>query len=307
MPRLDVTPLRCYALTVAVRRIPEWVEWYQTAVHPPPHVMFFTEDLHLFGLINEIQLAANVSGDLLEVGGGLAYSSVILGFMRRETESVTVVDPWESTVHLEENAREQDRYYRGVTLQDFTAHYRRFHDKLPDIRQGVSSEQLQQLPAGQYRFIHIDGSHEWSVVSGDVNQVLRILSPGGVVAFDDLFQRNCAGVGASVWPACATGDLLPIATTNKLYAMCGPSGDVSTASVARAVEADPQLRILGRHPIFGSDVLEITSPPSAPLLPRLRRYVPPVVLDVARASNLGRRVRRIVARPWRPGPRASGS
>src|SRR6516164_4593720 len=118
--------------------IPEWVEQYQTTPHPPPR-MFSVEDLHLFALINEIQGEADVGGDLLEVGGYLAYSSVILGFMCRQSEFLTVIDPWDSNVHLEENTREQDRWYRGATLEQFRSHYRRFHHQLPNIRQGVSS------------------------------------------------------------------------------------------------------------------------------------------------------------------------
>lgn len=284
---------------MTVGPIPEWVERYQATI-PPLSGAFFEEDLHLFALINEIQLAAGVPGDLLEVGAYLAKSSVALGFMCRETESLTVVDPWESKVDLEENAREQDRCYGGAhmaTLEAFVANYRRFHDELPDIRQGPSSQHLKDLPAERFRFIHIDGSHEWRVMLGDVDQVLRLLSSDGVVAFDDLFMRHCVGVGAAVWPACVRGELVPVATTNKLYATRGPSGSVSAASLARAVDADPDLALMGRHPVLGSDVLEVAmSPPPPPLLPRLRPYVPPKLVDLARAHSLGPRVRRALAR-----------
>jgi hypothetical protein len=130
-------------------------------------------------------------------------------------------------------------------LEDFTANYGGVHDQLPDIRQGLSSEELKYLPAERFRFIHIDGGHEWSTVSEDVDQVRRLLSPGGVVAFDDVFNFGCAGVGAAVWPACASGDLVPIATTNeKLYATRRPSSSVSAASMTRVVEEDSELHKL---------------------------------------------------------------
>ncbi|MBO0885864.1 MAG: class I SAM-dependent methyltransferase [Acidimicrobiales bacterium] len=285
--------------------IPEWVERYQTTTPPLPG-WFYNVDLRLFALLNQLQVAGDVSGDLLEVGGHLARSAVALGYMRRDHESLVVIDPWDAYVHLEatleENDREHDRFDTGATLEQFKENYLRFHAQLPDIRQGISTEQLKHLPAGRFRFIHIDGSHEWRVVSADVGQVLRILSPGGVVAFDDMFDRRFAGVGAAVWPACSRGDLVPLATTDKLYATRGPSR-VSAASVARAVEDDPELRILSRHPIFGSEVLEVTmSPP--PLLGRLHRYVPPALVDVARERNIGTRARRALARlPGRGSPR----
>lgn len=273
------------------------MERYQTATPALPG-WFYNVDLHLFALVNQLQRAADVRGDLLEVGAYLAKSSVALGFMRRDNESLAVIDPWDSYVHLEETLEENDREhdrFGGASLEKFKENYLQFHDGLPDIRQGLSTEQLKQLPAERFRFIHIDGSHEWRVVSADVDQVLRILSPGGVVAFDDMFDRRFAGVSAAVWPACARGELVPVATTDKLYATRGPSSSVSAASVARAVEDDPELRILSRHPIFGSEVLEVTmSPP--PLLGRLHRYVPPAVVDAARGRNIGTRVRRTLAR-----------
>jgi hypothetical protein len=243
-----------YAEGMAKWAIPEWVAQY---TEPPPG-SFLEDDLRLFALINEIQVDANVAGDLLEVGACRGKSAVALGFMCQASESLTVIDPWESDEEqFEENTRERDRYYPGLTLAEFKANYRRFHDQLPDIRQGLSGEQLKDLPAERFRFIHIDGSHEWRAVAGDVEQVLRVLSPNGVVAFDDLFIRNLPGVGAAVWPACASGDLVPVATTNKLYATHGPSRSVNSVSVARAIEDDTELFIQGRHPIFGWEVLEV--------------------------------------------------
>lgn len=269
---------------MALGPTPEWVERYQTNTHPLPG-WFSDVDLHLFALINEIQLASRVAGDLLEVGAYLGKSAVPLGFMCRENESLTIIDLWDQAAYLEA-LEHQDRYRGRVSRQEaearriaphnraeFTANYRRFHDRLPDIRQGLSSEHLTQLPAERFRFIHIDGAHDWGAVSGDLNQALRILLPGGVVVFDDVFHPDWPGIGAAVWPACAKGDLVPIATTsNKLYATRAPSS-VSAASIARVVEEDPELLILALEPMFEWDVLVVTGspppPPPPPLLGRL--------------------------------------
>jgi hypothetical protein len=322
-----------HSSSMAAGPTPEWVKQYQMTMHSLPG-WFYHTDLHLFALINELQLGDDVAGDLLEVGPYFGKSTIPLGFMRHDGESLTVIDVWETYVKFEEDPRngdltvenvencftrsgEYERWYRRSILEDFTANYWRFHDQLPDIRQGLSSEELKHLPAERFRFIHIDGGHEWSTVSEDVDQVRRLLSPGGVVAFDDVFTFGCAGVGAAVWPACASGDLVPIATTNeKLYATRGPSSSVSAASMTQVVEEDSELHILHRESIFGWEVLQVATrplpqppppaasapvargaPSSAPIFPRLRRYVPPVLVDVARASNLGKRVRRTLARP----------
>jgi hypothetical protein len=282
---------------MTVGAVPAWVKEYQTA-RPPLPGWFADEDLHLFALINEMQQASHVAGDLLEVGGYLAKSSVALGFMCRGNESLKVIDPWDSYDPRDDNVD----WYQEASLEQFMANYQRFHDQLPDILHGLSKEQMKYLPAEQFRFIHIDGSHEWRVMSGDVDQVLRLLSPGGVVAFDDLFLRHCAGVGAAVWPACATGDLVPVATTNKLYATRGLSSSINAPSMASAIDDDPELYIRNRQPIFGSDVLEVRAIP-VPLMRGLRPYVPPVLVDLARQRNLGPWVRRTLARRRRPGAR----
>lgn len=272
---------------------PRWVEEYRTTKQRPLPPGWFTRvDLSLFALIDQVQAAAGMRGDLLEVGGYLAKSAVALGFMRRDEESVVVIDPWERDTGPEKNPREQG-FYRGVTIEAFRSNYLRFHHQPPDLRQGRSDEHLGDLRDGQFRFIHVDGSHEWRAVAGDTEQVLRLLAPGGVVAFDDVFARHAPGVGAAVWPRCATGELVPFATTTKLYATRGRSPIVGADVLARALDRDESLCVLDRHPVFESDVLEVASAASnETLLGRFRRYVPPALVEAADDRNLGSYARR---------------
>ena len=194
--------------------------WADRCIDATPTIAgwFSDEDVRLFSIIDRVQARGRVHGDLLEVGGYLAKSAIALGYMVRPGEALVVVDPWESEISEADNAAEQTRLYADANLELFEANYQRFHVQLPDMRRGVSSHCLPELDSGHYRFIHIDGSHEWDNVKGDVEQVLRLLAPNGVVAFDDL---PAPGVGVAVWPACASRSLVPI-TTAKLYAALKP-------------------------------------------------------------------------------------
>ncbi len=204
------------------------------AANPPIPGWFSDEDVWLFSILDQLQAAAGVRGDLLEIGGYLGKSAVALGYMLRQEETLVVVDPWDSEISDAENAGEQARLYPEVTFDRFKVNFQRFHTGLPDMRRGISGQCLPGLDSARYRFIHVDGSHEWEQVKGDVDQVVRLLAPNGVVAFDDM---QAPGVGAAVWPACASGDLIPIATTGKLYATVNLMGRFWLRTLARPSEA----------------------------------------------------------------------
>lgn len=271
----------------------DWVSGY-LAADPAIPGWFSDEDVWLFSVIDQRQAAAGVRGDLLEIGGYLGKSAVALGYMLGEEEALVVVDPWESEISDSENAVEQARLYPDVTFDRFKANYQRFHSQLPDMRRGTSGECLDGLAPARYRFIHVDGSHEWEQVKGDVDQVVRLLAPGGVVAFDDM---QAPAVGAAVWPACATGDLVPIATTGKLYATVQSDGSLSAENLSGAIAAQAAIEVALTHTIFRSNVLAVSRRPPAtgwpqPLGGRARKFVPPVLLEAASKSGLGEWLRK---------------
>ena len=266
----------------------DWVEPYIAARSNIPG-WFGEEDVRLFSIIDRIQADAGVHGDLLEVGGYLAKSAIALGYMRREGESLVVVDPWDSQVADTENAAEQDRLYPDVNLEMFKANFQKFHVRPADMRRGISSVCLPALGSSNYRFIHVDGSHEWDQVKADVEQVLRLLGPNGVVAFDDM---HAPGVGSAVWPACASGDLIPIANTGKLYATRTSGGVMSPEALSDAIRDARGVVVEARHTIFGHTLLgvSVSSSPEdwgpPPLGGRAREFIPPVLLEAAKRSGL---------------------
>lgn len=279
---------------------PGWAEPYASVLPSIPG-WFWPVDVYLFALIDELQCRAGVQGDLLEVGGYFGASAIALGFMCKAHESLVVNDLWEKRASGESNMREQDVYFSGaprpgLTVDAFTANYSRFHSRRPDVRQGESHSELSRLRSKSFRFIHVDGSHEWDIVKGDSEQVVRLLAPGGVVAFDDVLGRGWPGVGAAVWPLVAEGELVPFATTWKLYATLGESDSVSPATVADAVEGSDSLAIVRRHRMFGTEVLEVDVAPvkTLPMIGHLRPYIPPALLESASRHSVGKRLRRIL-------------
>ena len=239
---------------VNLRYSEDWVEPY-LAARPNIPGWFGEEDVRLFYIIDQLQAEAGVRGDLLEVGGYLAKSAIALGYMRREEERLVVVDPWDNNISDTENAAEQDRLYPDVNLETFKANFQKFHARLPDMRRGISSVCLPALGSSNYRFIHVDGSHEWDQVKADVEQVLRLLGPNGVVAFDDM---HAPGVGSAVWPACASGDLVPVASTGKLYATRTSGGVVSPEALSDAIRDIRGVVVEASHTIFGHTVLGVS-------------------------------------------------
>src|SRR5262249_39634241 len=93
------------------------------------------------------------------------------------------------------------------------------HDRLPHI---VSCHSPRLIKVGNlsrtFRFVHVDGSHLYSVVKQDIRTAKRLLRKDGVVIFDDYRSEHTPGVGAAVWEEVVRDGLIPICLTpQKLY------------------------------------------------------------------------------------------
>lgn len=258
---------------------------------------FDAEDAKLFALIDGFQQVSGVTGDILEVGAYHGKSTVLLGYMRRDDEQLVVVDPWDMPVTESGNQREQEVEYRDLSREVFAGHFARFHDRLPTIHQELSQDALPKLADQRFRFVHLDGSHEWPQVSVDVAEVLRLLAPDGIVSFDDMFVRHAPGVPAAVWPAVLDGQLVPFATTNKLYAQRHPATGVDQLQkhIATHPSLGQQEHTIGDHQLLS--VFNVGR--RAARSDRLRPYLPPALFD-SRAAAQARRHLRAAARRWGP-------
>ncbi|MGW2371526.1 class I SAM-dependent methyltransferase [Kitasatospora sp. NPDC001683] len=185
---------------------------------------FWDHDRHSFEWFLARQTKRGVTGDLLEMGAYLGRSAIVIGEHLQPGETFTICDLFDSDAPDEENSDEMDISYRKtLTRSAFEANYLSFHDELPDIIQAPTSVLAGgRIPAGAYRFIHIDASHLYEHVVGDL-QVARVaLQDQGVVVLDDYRAQHTPGVAAATWEAVFNHGLKPIMLTEcKFYGTWG--------------------------------------------------------------------------------------
>lgn len=166
-------------------------------------------------------------GDLLELGAYLGKSAIFMGAYLRPGEEFTVCDLWDSPAPDASNSAEMDRSYATLTRRAFEANYLSFHDRLPHLVQAPTSVITSHVRPAGCRFVHIDASHLYEHVHGDIRSAERLLTPEGIVVFDDFRAEHCPGVAAAVWGAVATAGLTPLCITGtKLYGTWGDPEEV---------------------------------------------------------------------------------
>jgi Methyltransferase domain len=181
------------------------------------------EELLRFFLRSQVE--AGELGDLAELGVFMGRSAVVLGDYVQPGEAFTVIDLFEQPATDDANRDENRDQYPDLTQREFERHYLRFHPTLPTVVRGYSQTITDHAGHGTHRLVHIDASHLYEHVVGDIAAAKTLLSPTGVVVFDDIRESHTPGVAAAVWGEVATGGLHPLAITNhKLYATWGEPG-----------------------------------------------------------------------------------
>ncbi|MFK0291364.1 class I SAM-dependent methyltransferase [Streptomyces sp. NPDC090442] len=183
---------------------------------------FFTADQLLFDWFLRQQQDREVPGDLLELGAYLGKSAIFLGARLRPDERFTVCDLFDSPAEDASNSKEMAKSYATLTRRAFEANYLSFHEELPVIVQGLSSLVSEHVEADSVRFAHIDASHLYEHVHGDILAVRELLHDRGVVVMDDYRAEHCPGVAAATWQAVTGHGLRPICLTGtKFYGTWG--------------------------------------------------------------------------------------
>ncbi|WP_045700250.1 class I SAM-dependent methyltransferase [Streptomyces rubellomurinus] len=270
---------------------------------------FFGLDRAAFRHLLAAQTAAGLSGDLLELGSYLGRSAVLLGDHLAPGERLTVCDLFDSEAGDSENAAEMEMSYRRtLTRSAFEANYLAFHSELPAIVQAPTSVLADgRIPAGSCRFVHVDASHLYEHVAGDIAVARAALVEDGLIALDDYRSEHTPGVSAAVWEAVFTGGLRPVLLTPmKFY---GTWGD---AEAARRVLLRRDWRAEGytvdEDTIAGARVLRLNYRVKAPVLPPQRSAPRRLALDLLPpvATRATRRVLRTLRerRAARPAPGA---
>ncbi|KUL47503.1 hypothetical protein ADL22_09930 [Streptomyces sp. NRRL F-4489] len=183
---------------------------------------FFTADQLLFDWFLSHQRERSVAGDLLELGAYMGKSAIFLGARLGDGERFTVCDLFDSPAGDAPNSREMAKSYATLTRRAFEANYLAFHDELPVIVQGPSSVVGEHVAADSVRFAHIDASHLYEHVHGDILAVRELLTGAGVVVLDDYRAEHCPGVAAATWQAVTGHGLRPLCLTGtKFYGTWG--------------------------------------------------------------------------------------
>ncbi len=288
----DVNPAR------TIKDIPGWFAW---------------TDQQLFRYF--LGLAApQEPGHLVELGVYLGKSAALIGEYQRPGERFVVCDLFNGDSDLA-NTIENSRSYAQLTREAFEENYRAVRGDLPEIVQGLSSTITDHVDAGTVRFLHVDASHLYRHVVGDIASAVTLLSPNGVVVFDDVRAKHTPGVAAAVWAAVGDGRLHPVCVTPcKLYAVVGDPGPVREGLQAWLMLFGRLMwesQDIGDHPVLRIWPSPPTPRPAKPsnaeleaLLRRVDRRLADVEKQVALTNtrlqqNLVRRVGRSVLRRLR--------
>ncbi|MGW6546927.1 class I SAM-dependent methyltransferase, partial [Streptomyces massasporeus] len=263
-------------------------------------------DQMLFTWFLEQQKKAGIKGDLLELGVYMGKSAILLGHHLQDGELFTVCDLFEGDAPDEANKAESSQSYASLTQQAFERNYLSFHDALPTVITGPSSLVDEKVAPETCRFIHIDASHLYEHVYGDIGAAHDILLPEGVVVLDDFRSEHTPGVSVAAWEAVLNRGLRPIClSTQKMYATWGDPGPLQ----------EELLEMLRQRSDVGLSVQEAAGhrlirtrsrgmkPPS---FPPSRHYVEPAPAPAAAPTvtetRAGRLARPAPARARRRGP-----
>ena len=183
---------------------------------------FYAKDQALFTWLLDRQERRESPGDLLELGCYLGKSAILIGGHVRPGETFTVCDLFGSEPSDAANQTENTWSYATLTRRAFEGNYLAFHGELPTIVQAATDRIGHHVAPGSCRFAHIDASHLWEHVKGDLEAARLLLRPDGLVVCDDYRSEHTPGVAAAVWTAVANGGLRPICITgNKFYGTWG--------------------------------------------------------------------------------------
>jgi hypothetical protein len=255
-------------------------------------------DQMLFTWFLERQQKQGMSGDLLELGVYMGKSAILLGHHLQGGEKFTVCDLFEGDAPDEANKAESTKSYASLTQQAFERNYLSFHDTLPTVIAAPSSVVPDQVAPDTCRFVHVDASHLYEHVYGDIGAAHDILMPEGIVVLDDFRSEHTPGVSVAAWEAVLNRGLRPVClSTQKLYGTWGDPEPVQ----------EELLDMLRQRTDVGLSVQEAAGHRlvrarsrgmKPPAFPPSRHYVAPVPATPPAAPVTESRA----ARPARPAP-----
>ncbi|MEG8276898.1 class I SAM-dependent methyltransferase [Streptomyces sp. AHA2] len=237
-------------------------------------------DQMLFTWFLERQRERDVRGDLLELGVYMGKSAILLGRHLGDGETFTVCDLFEGEAPDGANQAETAQSYSALTRQAFERNYLSFHDSLPTVIAGPSSVVSERVAPGSCRFVHIDASHLYEHVHGDIGAAREILQPGGIVVLDDFRSEHTPGVSAAAWEAVLNRGLNPVClSTQKMYGTWGdpePLQEELLAMLRERTDCSVSVQQAAGHRLVRARARGM----KPPAFPTSRHYVAPVPAQV---------------------------
>lgn len=186
-------------MTTAATSTPSAAQPGQNLPEPPRSFYdvpgwFYRTDVILFDWFLRRQRQLRQRGDLLEMGAYMGKSAVMMrAYLEHPDERFTVCDLFDSDAPDEANGREMRGSYATLTRRAFEANFLSFHDELPRIVQAPTTVVPQEVDADSCRFVHVDASHLYEHVYGDIQAARRVLRPDGLVVLDDYRSEHTPG------------------------------------------------------------------------------------------------------------------
>ncbi|MEU3978818.1 class I SAM-dependent methyltransferase [Streptomyces sp. NPDC026672] len=245
----------------------------QETIRPPRSLddvpgWFPVLDQMLFEWFLTRQETSGMRGDLLEVGVYMGKSAIFTGPHRRPGEAFTVCDLFEGDAPDDANRAESTKSYHRLTRRVFEDNYLAFHDELPRVLQGPSSVVPDEVAPGSCRFVHIDASHLYEHVRGDIAAARELLVPEGIVVLDDFRSEHTPGVSIATWEAVLNGGLRPLClSTQKLYGTWGdpePAQQELLAMVRERTDCGLSVQQAAGHTIVRLKSKGMQAPPFPP-------------------------------------------
>ncbi|WP_369208303.1 class I SAM-dependent methyltransferase [Streptomyces sp. PU-14G] len=184
---------------------------------------FYRTDLILFDWFLRRQRELRHRGDLLEMGAYMGKSAILMrAYLDAPYERFTVCDLFDSEAPDAANGREMRGSYATLTRRAFEANYGSFWDDLPRLLQAPTTVVPREVEDGSCRFVHVDASHLYEHVYGDIAAARDALGPEGVVVLDDYRSDHTPGVACATWQAVLESGLRPVCvSSHKFYGTWG--------------------------------------------------------------------------------------
>jgi hypothetical protein len=238
------------------------VDEYASHMHELVPGWFDDVDAAVFRAIDDVQRAADVKGDLLEIGAYLGKSAVLLGYLLRPQEALVVCDLFTDD-DLDPDVDADATQYGELSRAAFEENFARFHRRPARVIERPSTQLSYEVLGQSFRIVHVDGSHSYQIVRQDIDTALELVVDGGIVVVDDYRTvPHALGVAAAAWKAVTDGKLIPVlATVQKLYGS-PPGGADATRNMLRrwALEEAPVTGF--RQQVAGHEMVVFSPPPS---------------------------------------------